>query len=217
MTRVIVVEPDPRVRDSLQARRLAPTDALTLTASMEEAQEHCQQAERSLVIVRNTAGPEAAAAAACGFDLAAGPLFVRLVMLATASSSRFVHEAECIVAELSLPPLPSPHAALDGLPGEFPHASYFPLARVGRARCADILLVRNRILGAKELLVQVDEDPAGAWDVAEALYRDFKSRPVRPAGLLRHELTRDHSYIAAGPLPLEFAREVDHCRSRQAA
>ena len=218
MTRVIVVDPDARVRESLRARQPALGPALALTPSIIEAQELAQQAERSIIVARNLEGPEAAAAAACGFDLAAGPSFVRLILACAPSSTRFIHEVERIVAESSLPAGPDADAGrVDSLPQEFPHVSYVPLARVGRARCAEILLVRNRIVGARELLVQVDEDPAGASEVAGAVYRSFAARAEVPARLLRHELTRDHSYIAAGPLPMEFAREVDGYRGGRAA
>lgn len=214
MHSVIVVEPDAQVRDALRARHLALGASFALTPSIEEAQQLALQAARAVIMARNTGGAAAAAAAACGFDLAAGPSFVRLILAATPSSSRFIHEVERVVAESSLPPLAEgrSRASVGHLPEEFPHASYVPLARVGRARCADIVLVRNRIVGAKELLVQVEEDPDGACDVAGTLYRIFKARAAVPPPMLRHELTRHHSYIAAGPLPLEFAREVDSGR-----
>ena len=215
MTRVIIVDPDPRARDIIDARHPLLHGLLALTDDLAHAQELVQAASRSVVIVRHAAGPEGAAAAACGFDLAAGPGFVRLLMLSTPSRTRFVHEVDRLVAELSLPQEVAALKQVTGLPAEFPHGSYLPVARVGRARCSEIFLVRNRIAGTKELLVQVDEDAFGALDVATALYRNFDSRSALQ-GLLRHELTGDHSYIAAGALPFDFAHEVDQAMRRAA-
>ena len=209
MVRIIIVEPDPRVRDSVQARHLALGAALRITGDMAQAQELVAAVPRALVIARNHGGPEAAAAAACGFDLSRGPAFVRLVLASTPAAPLFIHEVERLVAELSLPFEARRADGLPGLPAEFPHASYVAVSRAGRARCADLLLVRNRITGAKEWLVQVEEEPGAAEDVEAAIYRNFRQRAAVTSGLLRHELTRNHSYVGAGPLPLDFARAVD--------
>jgi hypothetical protein len=197
----------PAWRTALQGRLAALGDHLELVGSIAEAQERASFEPRALVLARNAGGAAAAAAAACGFDLAQGPGAVRLVFIASHAVSHFFHEVDRSVAEFQLRPEQAA-PPLRGLPEEFPHQTYVPLGRVGSVACAELLLVRHRITGSKELLVQVEEGACAA-EVADTLYRNFRARIAVAANVLRHELTRHHSFIAPGSIPFDFARQVD--------
>jgi hypothetical protein len=207
LPRVIVVEPVPSFRDALGTRLIALGERLAVVDTMAEAQEWAAAAPSVLVIARNAGGADHAAASACGFDLAQGPGALRLVLVAAHAVSHYFHEVDRTVAEALLPAEPVPHG-VPGLPAEFPHGTYVPLRQVGRAACAELVLVRHRITGAKELLVQVEEQACAA-EVQRMLYRNFQARQAVATGVLRHELTRHHSFIASRSIPLDFARHVD--------
>jgi hypothetical protein len=207
VSRVIVVEPLPAFRTALHARLSALGRRLVLVDNIAQAQEEAAAAPRALVLARNSGGPDAAAAAACGFDFAESPGAVRLILVTSHAISHFFHEVDRTVAEALLP---AEHAAhgIEGLPEEFPYGTYVPLGRVGRVGCAELLLVRHRITGAKELLVQVEEQSSAA-EVSRTLYRNFKARLAVATRVLRHELTRHHSFIAPGAIPFDLARQVE--------
>jgi hypothetical protein len=206
MARVIVVEPVPAWHDGLRGRLAGLGGRLEIAGSIAEAQECAAGAHPCLVLARNTRGEEAAAAAACGFDLSRGPRELRLVLFACESAGQFCHEVERTVAE-SLLPVEVRAASVEGLPPEFPHPTYHPIRRVGRLACAELLLVQHRISGLKELLVQVQEGDYAA-EVAGVLYRNFRARGAVAGKVLRHELTRHHSFIAPGSIPFDLARDV---------
>lgn len=205
--RFVVVEPDQALRPTFLHRFASLGDAFRVAGSIEEAQDLASRPRPCTVMARNPGGAALAAAMACGFDLGAAPL--RLVLVATDQARAFYHEVDRMVAELQLPR--AVPAKADLVPEDFPHSTYQVQARLGGADCAGILLVRHRISGQKELLVQVQEC-AAAEQVAHALYGAYRNLRLRGkvAGkVLRHELTRNHSYIAPGSLPLEFARVVE--------
>lgn len=219
MSRIIVIEPETAYRNAIRPHLAALGESVEVLATIEEAQYRGAQAA-DLLIARNAGGALEAARFACGFDLRVGPEGVRLVLMSPAGTGAaplgdFLQEIDAVIARVMLPPA----APVRAFPGEspvsddFPQDAYEPLERLGGLECAELLRVRNRVTGRKELLVQVADAHDGAQWVVRALYEEHRlherASPAARVPHLRHEMTGLHSFLASDLIPLDFASKVE--------
>ena len=223
--RALIVEPDPGLKLTLQARYGGSTPPVRIVASLAEAEEAAEEAASPLMVVaRGDAGDaESAARIACAFNLQDMRVPLRLVVLSAAARPPFasptlgayLREIDHCLARASLAHALGLAKARVTVPGDFPNDLYAALAHVGTVDGADILLARNRITERKQLLVQTrDGEPAAAL-VWKAIYREMRERS--PGEMLRHELAAHHSYLASPSLPDDLARKVAEQATARAA
>jgi hypothetical protein len=214
VSRVVVIEPDAAMRQRIRPGIAALAQGALVVETVDEAEARCRPG--AMVIARSSGEARFGAALACAFELQEGPAQIRLFAIDMGAgepppgseAGAFLREIDRVVAGRELSRLmDAPRSAnCPGLAADFPHDLCAPLIRVGQLDCAEIYLVRNRVTGGKELLVQIADDAARAGDVAQALYRNFHGRCRPWTESLRHEITRHHSFISAASLPIELAR-----------
>ncbi len=217
MHRIVVIEPDPVLRHRVRHHLDTLSDRADVAASVEEAQELAWIAGDVLVVARGDGPPEAAARLACAFDLSDGVApGTRLVVLGScagigtdaAATSAYLHEVDRIIARMMLPPAERRDAgALEPrLAPDFPLDAYQPLAHLGETRAANVFLVRNRVSGCKELLVQVEDSDEEARPILASLYRSRgrKLRADRSWPSFRHEIAALYSFVACDSLPFDL-------------
>lgn len=221
--RCIVIEPDARLRGLVRARLSALGDALDVVGGLEEGQARLGIKRPALVIARGRGDASLANALACAFDLQEGPASLRLLVLtlahegacATRDPGAYLHDLDVVMAGTRMPEAAAARGEPAAITADFPRDVYESISHVGGMEAAEIFWTRQRVTGRKELVVQVaDSDPAAPC-VTEALYADFAARGSA-AGVLRHEVTRHHSFIASASLPLDLARRVDDLRRASA-
>ena len=219
--RALIIEPDPALKVTLQARFGGSTPPVSIVASLEQAEHASEAATGSLlVIARSDAGDdENAARIACAFNLQDPRIPLRLVVLSAAARppfpsqalSAYLREIDHCLARASLAHAIGLARARIAVPEDFPSDLYLALAHVGTVDGADILLARNRLTDRKQLLVQTrDAEPEAAL-VWKAIYREMRTRS--PGEMLRHELAAHHSYLASPSLPYDLARKVEEQRT----
>ncbi|HZZ92937.1 MAG TPA: hypothetical protein VFE23_10255 [Usitatibacter sp.] len=218
MPHVVLIEPEGLLRSLVRPHLGAMGEGLHVVGTLEEAQALPRFREGLLVLARGRSDARYAAELACAFDLHAADEPVRLVVLETGAAAfpegnvawTYLHEIDRTLACTHF--TPGGAEGVDprlGLAEDFPHDTYRPLARVGELACGAVYLVRNRVSGFKELLVQTCDDQIASGAVAQALYRNFRSRARPWIDMLRHEVTRHHSFISSSSLPFDLARQVD--------
>jgi len=216
MAHVVLIEPEACLRSLVRPHVGALGEGIEVVATVEEAQSRTRNASGLLVLARGRGDPRYAAELACGFDVYAAQDPVRLIVLETGAgpapagraARAYLHEIDRTVAGVQFAPPPEPAEARLGLADEFPRDTYHALSRVGELPCGRVYLVRNRVSGLKELLVQTADDHPAAGAVAEALYRNFGSRARPWVDMLRHELARHHSFISSSSLPFDLAQQA---------
>jgi hypothetical protein len=216
MAHVVLIEPEGFLRSLVRPHVGALGEGIEVVASIEEAQERARHAAGAVVLARGRGDAGYAAELACAFDVYAANDPTRLIVLepgagpvpAGKAASTYLHEIDRTVAgtQFSVPGGPADTAL--GLAQDFPCDTYQALSRVGELPCGLVFLVRNRVSGMKELLVQTADDHPAASRVAEALYRNFRERSRPWARMLRHELARYHSFISSSSLPFDLARQA---------
>lgn len=224
MPRIIVVERDAALRNAIRPHLAALGESLEVLATVEEAQLRGAQAA-DLLIARNPGGALEAVRFACAFELRMGPEGVRLVLVSPAGPGPaplgdFLQEIDAIIARVMLPTAATVRALAGEGPvaADFPQDAFEPLERLGALDCAEVLRVRNRVTGQKEMLVQVEDAHDGAQWVVRALYEEHRRHvPTSPAARvphLRHEITGLHSFLASRLIPLDFASKVEGAARR---
>ena len=213
---IVLIEPQGSLRDLMRPRLGALGEGLGIVGTLEEAQARVGFGELAIVIARGRGDPGLAAELACAFDVGADA--ARLIVLETGSAplpagraaSAYLHEVDRTLACMrSCPPVPEAVDAWLELAPDFPCDTYKALARVGEVACGHVYLVRNHATGLKELLVQTRDDHVDAPQVAQALYRNFAGRGRPWVDVLRHEVTRHHSFISSATLPFDLARQAE--------
>jgi hypothetical protein len=214
MAHVVLIEPEAFLRSLVRPHVGALGEGIDVVSSVEEAQARAHNAAPLVVLARGCGDARYAAELACAFDLYAASDPARLILLETGAvpvgkaAAAYVHEIDRTLAGIQFTPPAQAGDARFGLVEEFPCDTYQPLARVGELPCGLVYLVRNRVSGLKELLVQTADDHPAASAVAHAIYRNFRER-ARPVDMLRHELARHHSFISSSSLPFDLARQAD--------
>lgn len=217
-THIVLIEPEASLRSLLRPHLGAMGEGICIAGSIEEAQSRAVFGSRALVVARGHGDARFAAELACAFDVGAGSDAARLIVLeagggplpAGRAASAYLHEIDRTVACTQFsPPMPEAHDARLELAPDFPCDMYRALARVGEVACGHVYLVRNRVSGVKELLVQTRDDHPAAAQVAQALYRNFGERGRPWVDVLRHEVTPHHSFISSVTLPFDLARHAE--------
>ena len=217
-THIVLIEPEGLLRNLLRPHLGAMGEGLAVVGSIEEAQSRAGPGARAIVIARGHGDARFAAELACAFDVGAASDTARLIVLDAGcaslppgrAASAYLQEVDRTVACMQFcPPVPEAHDARMGLAPDFPCDTYRALARVGEVACGYVYLVRNRVSGLKELLVQTRDDHPAAAQVAQALYRNFAQRGREGFDVLRHEVTPHHSFISSVTLPFDLARHAE--------
>jgi len=214
MAHVVLIEPEAFLRALVRPHVVALGEDLDVVASIEEAQARACNAPGLMVLARGRGDPGYAAELACAFDVYAANDPTRLIVLETGAppagkgASAYVHEIDRTLAGTQFAPPAEPASCRLDLAAGFPCDAYQALSRVGELACGPVYLVRNRVSGVKELLVQTADDHPAASGVAHALYRNLRER-AHPVDILRHEIARHHSFISSSSLPFDLARQAD--------
>jgi len=214
MPHVVLIEPEAFLRSLLRSHLGALGEAVEVVATVDEAQAHARNCAGLVVLARGRGDAGLAAELACAFDVYAANAPTRLIVLDAGAAlpsgkgvGAYLLEVDRTLAGTQLPAPSGKPEAHAGLADDFPRDAYQVLARVGELPCGLVFLVRNRVSGLKELLVQTADDDAGSSGVAHALYRNFRAR-ARATEMLRHEVARHHSFISSSSLPFDLARQA---------
>ncbi|QJR10680.1 hypothetical protein DSM104443_01747 [Usitatibacter rugosus] len=229
-TRIYVVEPDAELRKAIRPHLSALGENAGVIESVDGAPCEVPPGQDLLVIVRSPAVACRAAEFACGLDLCRDRHGVRLVVMGTTfddppsakAVAEYLHELDQVIARVLLPPAEriGSSRAKDGsaIPADFPHDAYEAIRHMGELRNAHLLLVRNRVTGEKELLVQIEDSQAGAEAVSEILYAEhlchLNADPRRRKPVLRHEMTGYHSFVTCATIPVNLAEKVERASLR---
>ena len=216
MAHVVLIEPEAGLRNLVRPHLGALGQGIEVVATVEEAQSRTRHASGLLVLARGRADPRYAAELACAFDVYADDDPTRLIVLemgagalpAGGAPAAYLHEIDRTLEGTDFAPPPEEAETQLGLADQFPRGTYQALSRVGELPCGLVYLVRNRVSGLKELLVQTDDGHPAASAVAEALYRNFATRARPWIDTLRHQLARHHSFISSGSLPFDLAQQA---------
>jgi hypothetical protein len=217
LAQVVLIEPEAALRNRVRPHLGGMGEAVDVVATIEEAQARAGFTERLLVLARGRGDPRYAAELACAFDIYAARNPARLSVIEVGrgdlpegkGATSYLHELD---RTLACTQFVAPGGAADaslGLAEDFPHDTYRALARVGELACGMVYLVRNRVSGLKELLVQTRDDDLAAGAVAAAIYRNLRLRAGSCVDMLRHEITRHHSFISSTSLPHDLARQAE--------
>jgi hypothetical protein len=216
MAHVVLIEPERVLRSAVRVHVGALGEGIEVVDSIEEAQLRASRVERLLVLARGRGDARYGAELACAFDVYAADDPARLIVLepgagpvpAGKALATYLHEIDRTLAGTQFTTPVDTADPLLGLADDFPRDTYQALSRVGELPCGLVFLVRNRVSGLKELLVQTADDHPAASAVAEALYRSFRERARPWAQMLRHEVARYHSFICSGSLPFDLAQQA---------
>lgn len=214
MPHVVLIEPEAFLRGLLRPHLGGLGEEVEVVATVEEAQARARNCAGLVVLARGRGDAGLAAELACAFDVYAASEPTRLIVLdaggavpAGKAVGAYLLEVDRTLAGTQRPTPREKADAHAGLAEDFPADAYQVLARVGELPCGLVFLVRNRVSGLKELLVQTADDDPASSAVAHALYRNFSAR-ARPTDMLRHEVARHHSFISSSSLPFDLARQA---------
>ncbi len=218
MAHVLVLEEEPFLRNLVRPHLSALGESVHVVESIEEAQRRASARDSALLVVRGRGEARYAAELACAFEPRSGATLVRLILLETGATTppegkgaaAYLHELDRTIACSQFPqPFAARGAAgCEGLAPDFPHDAYQAVARVGALDGGVVFLVRSRITGRKDLLVQTSDDEIASGAVVQALYRNFRACARPFVDILRHEVGRNHSFVASGCLPFDLARQA---------
>jgi len=216
MAHVVLIEPDAFLRSLVRPHLGALGEDMEVVASIEEAQARARHCAGLVVLARGRGDAGYAAELACAFDVYAANDPVRLIVLDAGAGAMpagkavgaYLLEIDRTLAGTQFSSPAEQADAHGGLADDFPRDTYQVLARVGELPCGLVFLVRNRVSALKELLVQTADDHPAASGVAHALYRNFRGR-AGASDMLRHEVSRHHSFISSSSLPFDLARQAD--------
>lgn len=219
MLKIVIIETETEARNAIRLRIGALGEEARVVASVEEAQDVAEAHPGILAIVRGRNVASRAAGIACGFDLAEGArliLFESLDEVGPVALTRYLQELDHVIARFSMPRR-APGAGDQPLP-DFPYEAFEPLRRLGGLPGADFVLLRNRIADRKEIVVQISEFDEHAAAVSDALFSECarfrNTHEVRNQRMFRIEMSRNHSYVWIGDLPLSLADRMQGAAAR---